>query len=210
MIGNQTVRGKIPCLFSICSHPQILVGAALQDLGTISFRRTFGDLERAQWDELLECVALHTPSLEPDSVTWHLESSGSFSTKSLYRAILPAPGPHELTVLWEIKLPLKIRIFMWQWVRGRLPLGTEVQKRNGPDDGLYPLCGIPEDSNHIFLWCPAVRFLWSGFRDVVGGTWCHDNLPDLFREILDSPVLVGPPFGWQWVPRPSRIVAINW
>ena len=77
----------------------LLVGAALQDLRIISFWRTFGDLERAQWDELLECIALHNPSSELDAVTWHLESSGSFSTKSFYRAILPTPGPNELTVL---------------------------------------------------------------------------------------------------------------
>ena len=123
----------------------LLVGAALQDLRIISFWRTFGDLERAQWDELLECIALHNPSFERDAVTWHLESSGSFSTKSLYQAILPTPGLNELTVLWAIKLPLKIRILMWQWVRGRLPSGTEVQKRHGSGDGQCPLCDIPED-----------------------------------------------------------------
>mgnify|MGYP005817264539 CR=1 FL=1 len=29
--------------------------------------------------------------------------------------------------------------------------------------------------------------LWSCLRVVVGGVWCHDNLPDLFGEILRLP-----------------------
>ena len=30
-------------------------------------------------------------------------------------------------------------------------------------------------------------FLWSYFRDIVGGSWCHDNLPDMFGEIISPP-----------------------
>ena len=69
-----------------------------------------------KWEELLECVALHTPSLEPASLSWRLKPSGRFSTRSLYQAIVPTLGPIELLVIWENKLPLKIRIFFWQWV----------------------------------------------------------------------------------------------
>jgi hypothetical protein len=168
------------------------VGAALEDLGCIVFRYTFGPLEREQWEEMLECIALHSPTLEHDTISWHLEPSGTFSTKSLYHAILATPGPTELTLLWEIKLPMKICIFLWQWVHGCLPSGTEVIKRNGPSDGLCPLCGVPKDPNHIVFRCPAVIFLWSCFRDVVGVMWCHDNLPDMFREILSFPCMVRP------------------
>ena len=88
------------------------MAVALADLGVIAFRRTFGAVELEQWDELLECIALHPPFLEADSLSWHLESSGRFSTSSLHQAIVPTPGPVELSVLWEIKLPLKIHIFL--------------------------------------------------------------------------------------------------
>ena len=81
-------------------------------------------------------------------------------------------------------------------VRGRLPSGTEVRKRNGPGDGLCPICLAPEDCNHIFFQCPVAKFLWSYFREVVGGSWCHDNLPDLFAEVLRLPGSSRPPI---WV-----------
>ena len=94
------------------------------------------------------------------------------------------------------KIPLKVRIFLWQWVRGRLPLGTEIQKRNGPGNSLCPICLVPEDCNHIFFWFPAAQFLWSCFTEVVGGNWRHDNLPDLFEEVLSLPGPRRPPI---WV-----------
>ena len=86
-----------------------------------------------------------------------------------------------------IKLPLKIRIFLWQWIRGRVPSRVEVLKRNGPGDGMCPLCGTVEDSNHIFFACVTAQFLWSCFREAVGGHWCHTNVPDLFAEIQSVP-----------------------
>ena len=95
--------------------------------------------------------------------------------------------PSPLVTVWSICLPLKIWIFMWQWIRGRLPSGVEVRKRNGPGSGLCPLCGVPKDSSHIFS-CVSARFVWSCFRDVVGGNWCHTNFPDLFDELQSSPL----------------------
>ena len=78
---------------------------------------------------------------------------------------------------------------MWQWIHGRIPSGVEVHKRNGPGTGLCPLCDVPEDSNHIFFTCISAQFLWSCFREVVGGNWCHTNFPDLFDELQLSPLL---------------------
>ena len=95
--------------------------AALTDLGVVAFHRTFGPLERDQWEEMLQCVALHSPSMEEDSISWSLEPSGIFSIKSLYHALLATPGPTKMILLWEIKLPLKIHIFLWQWVRAIYP-----------------------------------------------------------------------------------------
>ena len=178
--GNRPFAQRFNALFSICVRPHLSVHAALADLGTIAFPRTFGPLERSQWDEMLQCIALHSPSMEKDSLSWSLEPSGRFSTKSLYHAMLATLGPTKMTLLWEIKLLLKIHIFLWQWVRGRLPSGTEVRKRNGPGDGLCPLCGVPEDSNHIFFRCLSAVLLWSCIREVIRGDWNHDNLPDLF------------------------------
>ncbi|KAE8782470.1 putative carbohydrate esterase [Hordeum vulgare] len=122
----------------------------------MTFRRSFAPLERDLWDELIQCVALHSATLEEDVIHWQLEPTGRFSTKSLYQAILRTPGPIELNIPWEFKLPLKIKSFLWQLVRGRAPSGMEVPKRHDPSDGLCPLCSVPEDYNQIFFSDGAV------------------------------------------------------
>ena len=178
-----------PDLFSIAAARQISIATALIDLGQLAFWRPFGPAENADWQELLDCIALHEPDLstDDDRARWRLEPSGQFSTKSLYLAIAPSLGHEALSSIWEIRLPLKIRIFLWQWIRGRLPSGVEVLKRNGPGDGCCPLCGPEEDSNHIFFTCVSAQFLWSCFREIVGGSWDHNNFPALFAELQAIP-----------------------
>uniref|UniRef100_A0A453QSE4 Reverse transcriptase zinc-binding domain-containing protein n=1 Tax=Aegilops tauschii subsp. strangulata TaxID=200361 RepID=A0A453QSE4_AEGTS len=97
-------------------------------------------LEVAAWDSLLQDIALMPMNVEEDldALSWRLEPSGRFSTKSLYAAIAPLADPEPFSLIWDIRLPLKIRIFLWQWIRGRLPSGVEVLKRNGPGDGMCP------------------------------------------------------------------------
>ena len=167
--GDAPFAARFPILFAISVDPMISVDRALFDLGRLAFRRPFGPAESAAWRELLECVALHEPLVDgvQDRVRWHLEPSGQFSTKSLYAAIAPSAAPPPLSMVWSVRLPLKIRIFMWQWIRGRIPSGVEVRKRNGPGSGLCPLCAVPEDSNHIFFACTSAQFLWSCFRELV-------------------------------------------
>lgn len=188
--GDLPFAARFPDLFSIAVEPRISVESALIDLGRLAFRRPFGPPEVAAWQELLDSVALHEPDLSQhhdDCLSWHLEPSGCFSTKSLYRAIAPSPGPGVLDSIWSIRVPLKIRIFMWQWIRGRLPSGVEVLKRQGPGDGICPLCGTVETSNHIFS-CVSAQFLWGCLREVIGGNWCHTNFPDLLSEVQSSPL----------------------
>lgn len=71
----------------------------------------------------------------------------------------------------EVPLPLKIKIFVWQLPRDRLPSRTEVIKQNGPNDGLCPLCGAQETRTNIFFACIAAYFLWCFSRDALGPEW---------------------------------------
>ncbi|XP_020172316.1 uncharacterized protein [Aegilops tauschii subsp. strangulata] len=186
--GDAPFTAHFPGLFAIAVEPRISIAVALIDLGKLALRRPFEPADTADWHDLLNCIALHEPDLDmgDDRTKWHLELSGLFSTKSLYQAIAPSPGPEALTTIWGIRLPLKIRIFLWQWIHDRLPSGMEVLKRNGPGDGCCPLCGPEEDSNHIFFTCVSVQYLWSCFCEIVGGSWDHNNFPALFAELQAS------------------------
>ncbi|KAI4978322.1 hypothetical protein ZWY2020_014876 [Hordeum vulgare] len=170
--GESAFAARFPALFSIADVPRISVEEALMDLGRLAFRRPFGPMDTLTWQDLLESIALHAPDLDrpDDRISWRLEPLGCFSMKSLYQAIAPFQSIEPFAALCEIRLPLMIRIFLWQWLRGRLPSSVEVLKRNGPGDGICPLCAKEGDSNHIFFSCMSVQFLWGCLRKVVGGT----------------------------------------
>ena len=192
MDWRHPLAARFPELFAIAVDPRVSVETTLIDLGRLAFRFPFGPPEVAAWDAVLQDIVLLPMSVTDasDAFSWRLESSGRFSTRSLYAAIAPSPAPEPFGLIWDIRLPLKIRIFLWQWIRGRLPSGVEVLKRNGPGDGLCPLCGTVEDANHIFFACSTAQFLWSSFRETVGGQWCNSNFPDLLAEIHASPLAI--------------------
>ena len=198
--GPRSFAVRFPSLFSICTRPLLSVAVALADLGVVTFRRTFGAAEREQWDELVECIALRSPSLEPDTLSWHLEPNGRFSTRSLYQVIVPTPGPAELCVLWEINLPLKIRIFLWQWVRGRLPSGTEVRKRMALGMAFVPFAWYRKTATTSS--CDALRCSSYG---VASGRWlvaigAMTTSRTCLGRSLGSPALAVHPCGWRWAP----------
>ena len=169
-INDTPLAARFPELFAIAVDPRVSVETALIDLGRLAFHRPFGPPKVPAWDALLQDIVLLPMSVTdaPDAISWRLESSGRFSTRSLYAAIAPSPAPEPFGLIWDICLPLKIRIFLWQWIRGRLPSGVEVLKRNGPGDGLCPLCGMVEDANHVFFTCLTAHSLLQFPRD---GWW---------------------------------------
>ena len=129
---------RFPRLFAICDDPAILVSAAALEEGwNIAFRRSFGPTKVQEWTDLREVVPLPL-SQDPDTVSWSLSPSGEFSVSSAYQALCRLPVLQWLSPLWKAPMPLKIKIFVWQLLRDRLPSGTEVLKRHGPGNGLCP------------------------------------------------------------------------
>ena len=153
----------------------------------LAFRRSFGQEEVGLWNalrlELEPCVF----SEARDSVSWALEPSGLFSTASLYRKIcsgLPMPGAK---LLWKASMPLKIKIFMWQLQRDRLPSREQLLKRQGPSNGLCELCHRPESADHIFFSCVFAKLAWAGWRDMFLVQWNPASLAECLALFLQLP-----------------------
>ena len=99
--GDAPSVARFPDLFSIAVEPRVSVEVALSDLGRLTFRRPFGPPNVAAWEDMLECITLHPPDVDSasDCISWRLEPSGRFSTKSLYQAIAPSTAPDTITVV---------------------------------------------------------------------------------------------------------------
>jgi hypothetical protein len=67
---------------------------------------------------------------EPDTFTWHLMPSQIFSEKSLYADLMNDHARFLSKYIWCLKVPLKIRIFMWLLNKKMFLVKDNLSKRN--------------------------------------------------------------------------------
>ncbi|KAE8769567.1 dna replication licensing factor mcm2 [Hordeum vulgare] len=180
-LDGEPLRLRFPRLFAICGDPAALVAASAREDGWhVAFRRPLGPAEAHEW-AILQVVVPLLVSSDKDSVLWSLSPSGHFSVSSAYLALCRTPVIPWLSSLWKAPLPLKIKIFVWQLLRDRLPSGTEVLKRHGSGNGTCPLCDVPENGTHILFSCVAAQALWGFVREALGPEWEAHDLADFLQ-----------------------------
>ena len=118
---------------------------------------------------------------QKDSVYWALEANGTYSSHSMYLKLCQGPEFQAAADVWKATVPLKIKIFIWQLIRGRLPSNDQLLKRKGPSDGKCCMCSQPENATHIFFECVLAKFLWSGLRSMLSVTWNPANFRHWFN-----------------------------
>jgi hypothetical protein len=174
--GLGPLSARFPRIFSCCDQPFVTVHAARTVDGSpgewrLHFRRQFSIAEMVEWDNLCREVQALPDSDLPDEVSWALEPSGTFSTKSVYFGLTQGATVTHFKEVWRTRVPPRIKVFLWQLIRSRLPSSDQVARRRGPSNGLCSLCGEPEDCNHIFFACHLARFMWAGARELLGTSW---------------------------------------
>ena len=150
-------------------------------------------------------IALCTRHIQ-DFWSWVHEKNGVFSVRSAYRMLVETKMRREAWLegrlansnieresklwdkLWKVEVPSKVKIFLWQAFRGRLPSADQIRKRNVPGSEFCALWGALEDMNHIFFHCVLAKLVWSCVRSWLQVTWNPSSFPEL-RNLAHS--LVG-------------------
>ena len=119
-------------------------------------------------------------------MSWVLEKSGSYSTRSLYKA-LTFGGIEScfLKDIWKARIPLKIQIFIWMVYHDRIQAAVQLKKRNWAGPVVCKLCGELETADHILFQCPIALFLWVFLKQTFG--WAV--APRSFGELLENLLL---------------------
>jgi hypothetical protein len=170
--GRSPLRDRYPNLFGCCSLPFLTVHSARDGEGwRIHFRRQFSMVELVEWDNLTREIEGFAPSEEEDGVSWSLEASGAYSARSLYVRLSQGAAVTHFKEVWSLRVPPRIKIFLWQLIRGRLPSAEQIAKRHGPSNGDCGLCGEVEDCSHIFFGCSLARFMWAAIREILHCDW---------------------------------------
>jgi hypothetical protein len=105
---------QYPSLYSIVSHKNVTVAEILyQQPLNIGFKRELSGDRWIAWLQLVESLMEVNLTDDSDSFIWHLTESGVFSVKSLYTDLMNGHTRFLHKYLWKIKVPPKIKIFMW-------------------------------------------------------------------------------------------------
>jgi hypothetical protein len=165
-LGECPLRIRFHKLFSICQQQKWEVARVLRD-GEInlSFRRNFEEeiLEWGEPERELGEVQLNT---EEHTMRWALTKHGQFTTAYLYRHC-SFSGVFDIRMddLWQSKLPLKIKKFVWLVFRNIVQTVDNLRRKQWNGSKECQWCNEDESVNHMVFICPLARYVWAIVRD---------------------------------------------
>ena len=105
----------------------------------------------------------------PDMMIWKQETSGQYSAKSGYEWLCSlnhqSPSDKSWMWVWRLKVPDKIKVFIWLLGHGALLTNCEHTRRHITLDPICDRCGLSmEDILHCLKDCPKSRNIWVWLR----------------------------------------------
>jgi hypothetical protein len=120
---------------------------------------------------------------EQDEFYWTLHPNGKFSVKSHYQALLHTDILNINRLIWKVKAPLKIKIFLWYLRRGVILTKDNLVKRNWQGSKTCCFFHKEETIKHLFFDCRFACSIWS-FIQVVTGLLKPHNIGHMFNGCL--------------------------
>ena len=94
-------------------------------------------------------VILRSNEGDEDGVCWGLSKDGKFSIKSTYNLIksqLNLPQDAVWNSIWKLKIPPKIKAFVWLVYHGRILTNEERMRRGLTDNPMCHRCIVDTES----------------------------------------------------------------
>jgi hypothetical protein len=152
---------QYPSLYGIVQRKQVTVATVLGPNSlNIAFRRNLTGDKWTQWLNLVSRLMEVQLSSDQDFFRWNLTTSGVFSVKSMYLDFMNGHTIFLKKYIWKIKVPLKIRIFMWFLHRKVILTKDNLLKRNWQGNKSCVFCDKDESINHLFFECPLAKIIW--------------------------------------------------
>ncbi len=117
----------------------------------VSFRRALIGDNRRYWYQLVAKVCSFNLSKQSDSFKWRLKGDGTFSVNSMYKAIMYQDIIPRKSLIWKLKIPLKIKIFLWYMQKGVMLTKDNMAKRKWKGSTKCCFCSSNENIHHLFL-----------------------------------------------------------
>lgn len=130
-------------------------------------------LVKESFSRILESFS---PNVKSDALIW-LHSGNKFITK-LCSTLIESKSGLQLQklkiwrIIWEIKCPPKVLVFLWKIQWGIVPTNLMLSVRIRTHSPLCKWCNMaPESINHLFWACPLANSVWN----FISHWWCLDK-----------------------------------
>jgi hypothetical protein len=160
-LGDTPLAHQYSSLYNIVQRKQVSLANVMAQVPlNIGFRQALSGTRADRWIHLVQRLMNVYLTTQPDTFTWKLTTSGSFTVKSLYLDYMNDHTRFVRKYLWKIKVPLKIRIFMWFLHRRVLLTKDNLAKRNWHGSKKCCFCNQDESIQHLFISCPLAKVVW--------------------------------------------------
>ncbi len=97
-----------------------------------------------------------------DLFLWRWSVTGTFTTGSAYQFLtFDGVDDRRLRHLWNIKIPQRVKLFLWLAVRNRLPTTDFLTKRGWTGPSICYLCNRAEEGlEHLLFNCSYSHLVW--------------------------------------------------
>jgi hypothetical protein len=146
---------------------------------------------------------MESPGIESSTYTFKrtnryismvLKYDGKFSVSSMYQALLDTDIVPYNSYLWKIKIPLKIKVFLWLLYREVILTKDNLVKRTWHGNEMCDFCNYHETIQQLFFDCALAKFIWRVVQLASGlstpnnirhmfGAWVH-NMSSSNRHIF--------------------------
>lgn len=168
---NGVVKDQIPRLFRISRHRHISVRKMMaiwksQVPSETMWSRPLMDRDESNYvvfNEIMTSISLVDSE---DELCW-LPGKGSWTTKNFrlayYSSLFQEPHPAcGWNLLWSVKVPPKIKVFLWKLQRKILPTNMFLGNRIQSIPTVCKWCNVhPESIDHIFWQCEVGKWAWN-------------------------------------------------
>ena len=107
------------------------------------------------WKTLQEKISnLVLNIFQHDQLVWRWSTSGMFTVHYFYAWLDYGGVPNNTFItIWQAKIPLKIKIFLWLVKKNKILTKVNLAKRGWQGSVDCPFCGLAESTNHLFVTC---------------------------------------------------------
>jgi hypothetical protein len=82
----------------------------------LHFLRPFGPAKMVEWDNLMRELHLSVPSKDDDVISWRIEASKGYSTRSMYLRISQGAAITHFKEVLRTRVPPMIKIFLYKFI----------------------------------------------------------------------------------------------